>query len=246
MRNQAIEGYVTATVDQVIQASARSDVHDALRQIRETAHFAAAQALQVLALRRYLRMQNKQHVNLHRRWAWTPEQAREHASAGSGQLLMGEAARAQQEFAKNNPGYSLAISPLRSLERQVGLWNGNLKVRAAAAGLFRELLKKVADDEFKLPITHKKVADLALWLQERDVHPEPTSAAPGTSDHGQLRAVDFVVVHGGKVIAGTNSDRIAVEWTGPGWTKKLVEAASSTTLIGPLANPYEPWHWRIA
>jgi len=75
------------------------------------------------------------------------------------------------------------------------------------------------------------------------VKPEPTSAAPGTSDHGQMRAVDFVVMKNGKTIADVVSSTIIPNWRVPGWEKALIDAASTTKLKGPLPTPYEPWHW---
>jgi hypothetical protein len=59
MRNPNVEAYVAATANQTIAPSARTDVLEALRQVGKKAHFAEAQGLQVLALRRYLRMQNR-------------------------------------------------------------------------------------------------------------------------------------------------------------------------------------------
>jgi hypothetical protein len=246
MLNPKVEAYLSATVRQVIAATARADVEDALRQVGQAAHFARSQALRALALRRYLRMQNRQGINIHSRWAWTPEQAKELSGTGKAKLLMEQAAKAQEAFLKSNPGYSLAVSPLRSVERQVELWNGNLSVNAAATQLFGLVLQKLDEADFELPATHVKVEKFATWLQNREVSPEPTSAAPGTSDHGQLRAVDFVVVRGRAVIAGTKTARIHAEWTATGWDKKLAEATTNTKLVGPLKHPYEPWHWRIA
>jgi hypothetical protein len=82
-------------------------------------------------------------------------------------------------------------------------------------------------------------------LQNHKVHPEPTSAAPGTSDHGQLRAIDFVVLRAGTLIAGTNTSSITTVWRAQGWEKKLIAATAHTGLIGALQTPYEPWHWRL-
>ena len=245
MRNPSVDAYLTATVNQVIAATARADVADALNQIGQRAHFSEAQGLQVLALRRYLRLQMR-HVDIHQRWAWTPEQARARATTGKAKLLMEEAAKAQVAFAKSNPGYSLAISPLRSLERQIELWVGNLTAKAAAKALLGLVVAELGEAFFAAPPTRAKVDQFARWLPNRGVNPEPSSAAPGTSDHGQLRAVDFVVVRGGQVIAGTRTASIGTDWTTSGWGKKLADAAASTQLIGPLEHPFEPWHWRIA
>lgn len=83
------------------------------------------------------------------------------------------------------------------------------------------------------------------WLQAARVSPEPGNAAPGTSAHGQMRAVDFVVMQGGRVVAGTTQATIPTAWTASGWARSLADATAGTQLVGPLAHPYEPWHWSL-
>jgi hypothetical protein len=95
------------------------------------------------------------------------------------------------------------------------------------------------------PPTETAVQRFHAFLKGASVQPEPTSAAPGTSDHGQMRAVDFVVMKGGTIIADTTSSTIVPNWRVPGWEKALIEAAKPTKLMGPLAAPYEPWHWSL-
>ena len=46
--------------------------------------------------------------------------------------------------------------------------------------------------------------------------PTPTIAAPGLSLHGQMRAIDFQVHQGGRVVAGPNTATIATDWTAAG------------------------------
>lgn len=58
-----------------------------------------------------------------------------------------------------------------------------------------------------------------------------------------MRAVDFVVMKGGKIIAGVESALIVPNWRQPGWERALIEATKGTWLKGPLPAPYEPWHW---
>jgi hypothetical protein len=89
------------------------------------------------------------------------------------------------------------------------------------------------------------VEALTRWLQESQVNNEPGNAAPGTSDHGQLRAVDFVVIREGRVVAGVRRSTIPTEWTASGWATRLADAAAHTILVGPLSHPYEPWHWAL-
>jgi hypothetical protein len=59
------------------------------------------------------------------------------------------------------------------------------------------------------------------FLGDCKVDPEPSLAAPGTSDHGRMEAIDFVVIKDGKTIAGTETETAALKWDNPGWTMKL-------------------------
>lgn len=205
----------------------------------------AAQALELLALRRYLRLGPKR---VQAQWSWSAEQAAILINQGTSKVLIDEAAKVQGTFAKANPGYTLALSPLRSLERQVRLWNGNSSVQRAATGLRTDVLEDLEDDdEFPDIPNGKSVAFFTNMLKLAAVTPEPTSAAPGTSDHGQMRAVDFVVMRtSGALVAGTNSSSIPTIWKRGGWEAKLIAATAGTHLVGPLQHPYEPWHWRMA
>jgi len=70
-------------------------------------------------------------------------------------------------------------------------------------------------------------------------------AAPGLSPHGRMRAIDFQVHQGGRVVAGPSTPAIATDWEAGGWAAKLDAAvrAASNRFVGPLANPHEPWHY---
>jgi len=78
--------------------------------------------------------------------------------------------------------------------------------------------------------------------------PPPTVAAPGLSPHGQMRAVDFQVHQGDRIIAGPRTATIDADWDAAGWSSKLDAAvrAASSRFIGPLATPREPWHYTFA
>jgi hypothetical protein len=158
---------------------------------------------------------------------------------------MNEAARVQATFARDNPGYSLGVSPPRSLSRQVHLWVTSSSAQAAGERLVRTVSRELAKPTYVLPPPVTTVESFAAWLRELTVDPEPGNAAPGTSDHGQVRAVDFVVMRGSELVAGTTRSTIPSAWTAPGWAKKLADAVAGTRLRGPLRTPYEPWHWSI-
>jgi hypothetical protein len=239
-----LDRYIVAAADAFPIAT--KEVKDALILIR--AHIKPAQnaqALQLLALRRYLRLGG---ATVRGNWAWTAEEALRHGNQGMFKLLVDEAAKVKAKFIAANPGYTLATSPLRSLERQVRLWNGNNTVQRAADGLQADMLAVLQKTSlFSNVATGPGAAYFTNLLRAAQVDPEPTSAAPGTSDNGQMRAVDFVVVGpGGQTVADTKSASIQAVWKSGGWEAKLVAAASGTKLIGPLKHPYEPWHWRLA
>ena len=109
----------------------------------------------------------------------------------------------------------------------------------------RQASREIEKPIYELPPPATSVEGFATWLRERGVDPEPGNAAPGTSDHGQVKAVDFVVMRGRELVAGTTRSTIPSAWTAPGWAQKLVEAVAGTRLRGPLRTPYEPWHWSL-
>lgn len=246
MQDAKLGWYITTLVNTQFRPATSPLVNDALERIGRTALISHAQALQLLALRRYLRIQNRDQGDLAAIWPWTPEQVNANLNTPSAaRRLMDEASRVQQAFAAANPGHTLGLSPPRDLDRQVTLWNGSLDARTAALDLLKRTLNEMAKPLYDLPAPLTTIAAFARWLEQRGVNPEPGNAAPGTSDHGQLRAVDFVVMRAGRVIAGTQRATIASQWTAAGWTARLAAATAGTQLVGPLANPYEPWHWTL-
>lgn len=75
-----------------------------------------------------------------------------------------------------------------------------------------------------------------------------TVATPGLSDHGHGNAIDFIVeTKSGKVIASAVAADVKRVWDDGGWTKRLKRATidSASKFEGPLASPYEPWHYVI-
>jgi hypothetical protein len=228
-------------------------VRDALARIARAAPTPHAQPLELLALRRYLRLQNRENQDLASIWSWTAEQINESLNTlpsedgmvGVPRRLLYEAARVQRAFAAANPGYVLGISPPRDLDRQVTLWNRSLDGRVAARDLFERAVRELAEETYDLPAQLARVVEFSQWLQRSRLTVEPGNAAPGISDHGQMRAVDFIVMQRGTVVAGPRRATIAVEWTASGWARRLAAATAGTQLVGPLANPYEPWHWSL-
>ena len=97
------------------------------------------------------------------------------------------------------------------------------------------------------PAARSKQARVALeaFLSEYRPVPTPTIAAPGLSLHGQMRAIDFQVHQGGRVIAGPSTATIATDWVAAGWAARLDAAVreASNRFVGPQATPPAPWHY---
>jgi hypothetical protein len=209
-------------------------VQEALRMIGHPAR-------QLLALRRYIRKAK----GLDTQWVWSHEQIRSYQASPQFARVRMEIEKVRNKFEELNPGYTLGVSPIRDLPRQVALWNGNKTVHAAAEDLERKSLQEIGKyPDAPDPASTEK---FRAFLGHCSVHPEPTSAAPGLSDHGQMRAVDFIVMQGHRKVADTATATIGIQWDAPGWTKKLNDAVtlSKSLFIGPLQHPREPWHYTL-
>jgi hypothetical protein len=196
---------------------------------------------QLLALRRYIRKEN----NLDTQWVWTEEQIKAYEASPRAARVRLEVEKVRKKFEELNPGYTLGVSPIRDLQRQVNLWNGNATVRLAADDLRWKCLQEIAGYPDWPDVNAR--ARFRAFLGHCSVQPEPTSAAPGLSDHGQMNAIDFVILQGHRKIAGTTTATIPAEWDAPRWTQKLKEAVtlSHSVFIGPLQHPREPWHYTL-
>ena len=60
-----------------------------------------------------------------------------------------------------------------------------------------------------------------------------------------MRAVDFQVHQGGRVVAGPSTATIATDWVAAGWAARLDAAVrqASNRFVGPQASPPAPWHY---
>lgn len=250
-----VEAYLQSVISTF--AGAKEEVAEALELIADRVKAPrAALAFRLLALRRYLRLGEERIVA---QWAWTSEQTQELMGTGRAKVMYALAARTQQIFAQNNPGYALQISPLRSLDRQVELWVINTSVKGAGERLLGDIQALLGGDEFPTTPNMTSTRGFRVKLKSARVIPEPTSAAPGTSDHGQGNAVDFVVVRGKEKVAGTKTSEIRTRWKAEGWEARLIAAIEQCNqeqlsnpvrpapqLSGPLKKPYEPWHWVLS
>lgn len=194
----------------------------------------------LLASRSYLRAGD----SLHYRWSWTEAQIEERMNSAHYRRLLSETEAVRERFARDNPGYTLyANMRPRSLELQLERWNSNAGVARVAQALHKAVLAEVAKPFYRSCQDAQCGQRLGQFLaQWTPPHAAPL-AAPGLSSHGQSRAIDFQVMHKGKVVASTVVATARKHWDAAGWTRKLQAAVAGSSFKGPLKAPYEPWHY---
>jgi hypothetical protein len=196
----------------------------------------------VLAIRSYLRVGEQ----LPLRWSWTEQQTRDFEGSSQHRQLLAAIAAVTARFEAENPGYSLfANTQVRSLELQLQRWNENPGVAQVADQLFARLERELRERKYpQQPDADSLQRCKAFLIGWRPAVAAPL-AAPGLSAHGQLRAVDFQVRQGERIIAGTSISAVARDWIQQGWALRLEQAVSSlgNAFTGPLQSPNEPWHY---
>ena len=242
----ATEKKVKSYMNEVVKtfSKAKTEIVDVLKLIRDYSNSNKNDLqLEILAVRRYLR---KGDDDVHLNWSWSDEEARSKKREEPAKTLYAEANKVRKKFAQENPKHVLVITPLRGFEKQVKSWNRNHTVKQAGAKLLKEIRIELAKDEYPDIPTGIAVSEFKNRLKKSTVSPEPTNAAPGTSNHGRGIAVDLIIKEKkGSIIAGINSKTIKTDWVNSGWLKKLKTACKGSKLKGPLKNPYEPWHWEL-
>jgi hypothetical protein len=180
------------------------------------------------------------------RWSWTKDRIEAYERSPEYAAAMTEIANVAARFAADNPGFVLyANKRTRSLEEQLSSWQSLGSVGHAALELRGQALATLAQPSYPEIPDETSIERFRNWLKAWRPSPAPTITAPGLSLHGQGRAYDFQIRdESGRTVADTQVSSIAV-WDGQGWTEKLSRAvlASSTRLVGPLRDPYEPWHY---
>ena len=197
---------------------------------------------QLLAMRSYLRSAS----HLDERWSWTQEEIEAFEGSPEQRDLQQQIDRVRTAFVAANPGYELYVnSRVRSLDEQVENWNSNESVKAAADEILVAAQVLIASPGFPADRPEQARQALKTFLSGHRPVPTPTIAAPGLSLHGQMRAIDFQVQQGGRVIAGPSTATIATDWAAAGWAAKLDAAvrAASDSFVGPQASPPAPWHY---
>jgi hypothetical protein len=178
-------------------------------------------------------------------WSWTDAEVERQRGCEPTKTLYKEARKVQDNFKDANPGFTLQLTPVRSLEKQVGLWMDNSSIQLASARLMKAMDAELKKTDYPDVFGGVAVSKFAEKLRTALVVPEPTNAAPGSSDHGRGIAVDFVIMRGAAKVAGIAKEHIAPIWDAQGWSAKLKAAVVGTKLKGPLKTPYEPWHWHL-
>lgn len=200
-------------------------------------------ARRLLALRYYLVRSGA----IRSQWTWSHEEITRYRKSAEYRDAISEVAKVKRRFAELNPGYRLGVNTeIRSVNEQINIWNSVGTIKAGGEDLKRKLLKAIADTTKFTPVPDKSsLARFRRLLTSTSVGTTPSAAVPGLSQHGQLRAFDFIIKQGDGIVAGASIASVRSVWDSGEWTKKLKEAItqSSDKFSGPLASPYEPWHY---
>ena len=180
---------------------------------------------QLLALRSYLRAG----AHLPERWSWSQEQIAAFEGSPEQRDLQLEIERVRAAFVARNPGFELYVNPqVRDLDTQIERWNSNESVTAAAEDILAAAQALIASPGFSTDRPERAREALKALLTGHTPVPTPTVAAPGLSPHGQMRAIDFQVHQGARVVAGPDTSSIAADWDTAGWAAKLDVAVPTT------------------
>jgi len=196
----------------------------------------------LLALRGYLRSER----SLASKWSWSTDQIERYKQSAEYREAITEVENVRKRFETLNPGYSIHVNTqVRSLEAQIKSWNNTKSVQMAADDLVTGVTREISNPVYEDVPDQPSLMRFERFLKNYKVVSTPTVAVPGLSPHGQLRAFDFQIKQGDKIIAGTNTSVIKDIWDGQGWTEKLRTAvkSASTKFNGPLESPREPWHY---
>jgi hypothetical protein len=194
----------------------------------------------LLAARAYLRAGK----NLSSRWSWSAAEIDAYEKSEEYGDLLRAIAAVQARFEARNPGYSLYVNTrTRSLDLQLERWNENPSVGTTARDLERAALRELKLGNYPREPGAEFVARFVEFLRSWRPPRAAPLAAPGLSLHGRSRAVDFQVTKDDRVIAPTETAKVATVWERDGWAAKLAAAVRGSSFVGPLQAPNEPWHY---
>ena len=199
---------------------------------------------QLLAVRAYVRSASQ----LEERWSWTDAQIAAYAGSPEKLRLDAALARVRCSFESANPGHTLFVNEnIRSLDEQIDKWNRSETVKRAADHMLETIRAEVAAPAFPRVNSPEGMSAFRNLLVTFKPVPTPSLAAPGLSLHGRMRAVDFQIMAGNRLVAGTDVSSVTEAWETSGWKAKLQTAVNEANagFVGPLKNPNEPWHYEF-
>jgi len=229
----AANGAETDRLSALIAAIAPPPANEALVQIPD-------QGRKLLALRSYV----KAGAHLLERWSWTEDEIEAFQGSAEQTALLAEVAAVVDHFAQANPGYEIyANTKVRSLDEQIRNWNKNASVGEAASEIRTAWREQFGSDAQGSDIPSEK--SMRAWLSKFNGANRAAIAAPGLTLHGQAKAIDFQIMHSGKLVARADTKQIESVWRAEGWDVKLKAsmAAAGPSFKGPLLSPDEPWHY---
>ena len=230
--------YAADTVEQylaALRAGLDTRVIEALADIEGTGR-------QLLALRSYVRSA----AHLEERWSWNDAQIAAYPDSPEKLRLDAALARVRCSFESANPGHTLFVNEtIRSLDKQIDKWNRSETIKRAADNMLEAFRAEVAAPAFPRANSPEGLAAFRNLLVTFKPVPTPSLAAPGLSLHGRMQAVDFQVMEGNRLVAGTDVSAVTETWETSGWKAKLQSAVNEADagFVGPLKNPNEPWHY---
>jgi hypothetical protein len=240
--NAKLDSYLEA-----VQKARLQKIQDVMKQIPNRGR-------RLLAARGYVKFPMMGRGSIDDWWAWTSDEDAAFRKTQDYKDLMAAIKAVKSKFSGGNSGYRLSTaSKSRSLIEQINLWNGNKKIPALAASLTRKAKKELGKADY--PATPDAAARTKFEKFLKNTYYSPTSATPGLSAHGRLRAVDFVVKKGSTVVAGTSTSKSSKDiWRGQAkgpddtttdWEQELNDAVTkgAPDFDGPLKKPDEPWHY---
>jgi hypothetical protein len=205
----------------------------------------------LLAVRQYIRYTDVQKKKIWESWAWSDAQIEAWYKSDGYKQASRLIDAVKAKFKANNTGYRLRVSKkVRTLEKQIHYWNISDQVLSLGMELKDKVSKEIDKTGYNAVAGKEDAERLRKYLAGVTLKSKLMLAVPGLSDHGHGNAFDFVVEDtSGKTMAGASGAWVST-WDGPhGWTKKLkdaIAAAGENHFDGPLASPYEPWHYEYA
>ena len=148
-------------------------------------------------------------------WSRTSKEVTGYKKTDEYARMFVEIEKVKQEFAERNSGYYLKVNiGTRSLETRIQKWNSLRSVGRTAREFIDSCRQEFSDSVYKVMPDSIEVERFRAFLRryEFDKDRVPTVATPGLSKHGQLRAFDFKVMKGRRMIAGANSASIPTKW----------------------------------